>query len=540
MRWNLSIGQRLGLGYGLLVLLLLVVVATSYVGFNAYSDLLEGDTPLAQHAERARSNLLGMRRFEKDMYLNVTDRTKELDYEAKWKEQRDEMAARLSDMQRYAAAQPDKGKLTEMQAMLGHYEAAWNRVAAMIAKGELKTPEACNDQIQTAKDEVRRLESLTADFATTHFQSEEAESEAVELEGHRARSAMMALAVAAFIVSILIGIFVTRSITVPIAEVVKASERIAEGDLRLPIQVTRSDETGKLQAAMRTMSERLTRTIAEVREAAVAVASASEQMSATSQLLAQGTSDQAASIEETTSSLSQISAAITQNAEGSKKTEQIASEGAASAEESGKATREAMEAMRVIVHKITIVEEIAYQTNLLALNAAIEAARAGEHGRGFAVVATEVRKLAERSREASKEIGVLADSSVKVAERASQRLIEMVPSIQRTAELVRDVAAACGEQASGVAQIAAAAASADKVTQHNASAAEELASTAEELASQAEVLREFMDFFQVAGAEAPHAAPRSSKRVPARVNVAAKPFFPSQRQGHEDEGYTRF
>src|SRR5678815_5641249 len=130
--------------------------------------------------------------------------------------------------------------------------------------------------------------------------------------------------------------------------------------------------------------------------------------------------------------LEEMSASITQNAENSRQTEQMAVKGAKDAEESGRAMEETVDAMKAIVEKISIIEEIAYQTNLLALNAAIEAARAGEHGRGFAVV---------------------ADSSMKVAERSSSRPLEVVPSIGKTAELVQEVAAACREQASGVAQI---------------------------------------------------------------------------------------
>jgi methyl-accepting chemotaxis protein len=145
--------------------------------------------------------------------------------------------------------------------------------------------------------------------------------------------------------------------------------------------------------------------------------------------------------------------------------------------------------MRSIAEKISIVEEIAYQTNLLALNAAIEAARAGEHGRGFAVVATEVRKLAERSQAAAKEIGGLAASSVKVAEKSKQLLADLVPAIRSTAELVQEVAAASAEQSSGVAQIHRALGNVDQITQRNASSAEELSSTAEEMAAQADAMR---------------------------------------------------
>src|SRR5262249_19592290 len=155
-------------------------------------------------------------------------------------------------------------------------------------------------------------------------------------------------------------------------------------------------------------------------------------------------------------------------------TELMASKGAADAEESSAAMRETTEAMKAIVQRISIIEEIAYQTNLLALNAAIEAARAGEHGRGFAVVATAARRLAGRSRTSSKEIGTLAGASMRVAERGGARLLDMVPSIRKTAELVQEVATACPEQASGVAQISGAIAQTDQVTQRNASAAEEL------------------------------------------------------------------
>ena len=131
-----------------------------------------------------------------------------------------------------------------------------------------------------------------------------------------------------------------------------------------------------------------------------------------------------------------MSASIIQNAESSRQTETMAKEGARDAEESGKSVQETVAAMKAIAEKISIIEEIAYQTNLLALNAAIEAARAGEHGRGFAVVAAEVRKLAERSQAAAKEIGGLAGSSVKVAERSGKLIVELVPAIRKTADLV--------------------------------------------------------------------------------------------------------
>jgi methyl-accepting chemotaxis protein len=294
------------------------------------------------------------------------------------------------------------------------------------------------------------------------------------------------------------AVAVTRTITLPIRRAVEHAEAIAAGNLKQTILVTDQSETGKLLQSMSDMSTKLSSIISDVREGSSAVASAAAQVSASSQSLSQGTSEQAASVEETSASLEQMNASITQNADSSRKVEEVAGKGARAAEESGSAVRETVGAMKQIASKISVVEDIAYQTNLLALNAAIEAARAGDQGRGFAVVAVEVRKLAERSQLAAKEISDLASSSVAVAERSGQLLADLVPAIRKTAELVQEVTAASTEQSSGVTQINRAMAQVDSVTQRNASSAEELSSTAEELAAQSEQLQQLMTFFRIA------------------------------------------
>jgi methyl-accepting chemotaxis protein len=304
-----------------------------------------------------------------------------------------------------------------------------------------------------------------------------------------------------------------RNFSRRIAQITQVANTLAEGNLDQRIEIRSNDEVGQMADALRRMVEKFSQVIGQVRSGASALSTAAAQVASSSQTLSQGTSQQAASVEEVTSSLEEMSASVTQNAENSRQMEQMAIKGAGEAEESGTVVGETVDAMKAIAEKISIIEEIAYQTNLLALNAAIEAARAGEHGKGFAVVATEVRKLAERSQEAAKEIGTLAGSSVKVAERAGQLLVELVPSIRKTANLVQEVASASQEQSSGVSQINRAMSQVDEVTQRNASAAEELSSTADEMTSQAEALQRLVSFFRETGSEesgaARHQAPRA-------------------------------
>jgi methyl-accepting chemotaxis protein len=300
--------------------------------------------------------------------------------------------------------------------------------------------------------------------------------------------------------------YVAKKIASPLREAVVRVEQAAAGDLTARVNVDSTDEVGQMGQALNRMLEGLRRLMRQVQQSTNEAAAAARGIAAGSEQVSSGAGQQAASIEETTSSLEEMSASIGRNAENSRQMETMATGGARDAEESAKAVRETVQAMRAIAERTSIVEDIAYQTNLLALNAAIEAARAGEQGRGFAVVASEVRKLAERSQAAAREIGTLTASSVTVAERAGSSLVALVPVIRKTAELVQEVAATSREQAAGVSQINRAVSQVDEVTQQNATSAEELASTADTLASQAEALRQMMAFFKVDGGEHPEEA----------------------------------
>ena len=279
-------------------------------------------------------------------------------------------------------------------------------------------------------------------------------------------------------------------------DMAQAARRLADGDLSQDL-TPRSDQD-MLGVAWRDMSRRFSQVILDARSASSSVSLAAQQLTSSSNVLSNGTSQQAASVEETTASLEEMSSSITQNADHSRNLEQMAMRGAQDAEEAAGSVFKTVSAMKTISERIGIIQDIAYQTNLLALNAAIEAARAGEQGRGFAVVAAEIRRLAERSQTAAKQISELTVGSLEVAAQSGQKLGQLAPSIRRTAEVVQELAAASAEQAAGVGQMNRAMAQVDQVTQQNASASEELAATAEELRQQAENLERLLGFFKVA------------------------------------------
>ncbi len=555
---NARIGSRLFVLVGFLTLVMLAVGLVGLYGLSAtvggletvYNDRVVPLKQLKQVADAYAVNIVDTTHKVRDGALSWSEGRRSVDE-----------ATRTVDM--------------EWQAYLATYLVQEEKQLVERAKPLMAK---ANAEVETLRGILRKEDraALTAFAADTLYPVIDpisgVVSELTELQlrvakqeydaGLQRFSTVRALALATIVIGgilgTLVGVGIVRGITRPLAEVVGHADRIAAGDLTRTVEVTRGDETGQLQAAMKQMSEKLRQTISEVREGANALAGAAEQVAASSQSLSQGTSEQAASVEETTSSLEEMNASITQNAENSRHTEQMAAGGARQAEESGKAVGETVSAMTTIANKIGIIDEIAYQTNLLALNAAIEAARAGEHGKGFAVVATEVRKLAERSQGAAKEIGELAGSSVKVAERAGVLLTELVPAIGKTKDLVQEVAAASQEQASGVTQINKAMGQVDQVTQRNASASEELASTAEEMGAQAEALQQLMSFFKVGGAEAGDGAGRRRRPVApagaphavAAHGVAARPAgagLAAKRDtghpagtDHDDAHFTKF
>lgn len=301
----------------------------------------------------------------------------------------------------------------------------------------------------------------------------------------------------ACIASGVLHIFSSRVIVNPIRQLLAAAQDLhaGDGDLTKRIRKSSNDELGQTAEAFNAFLQKLQAVVVGISSMVYDLTAASEKIRANSSSVSNSATDQATSAEETSTALEQMSVTITHNAENARTTGQIAAASAENARAGGEVIRSAIQQMKNITTKISVINEIAYQTNMLALNAEIEAARAGEQGRGFAVVAMEVRKLAERSKQAAGEVSELAASTSSVAERAGELLDQIVPQVVRTAELVREISNASEEQQSGVDQINVAVSQIEQATHKSALTAEELAGAAADINEKmARVLQEIAFF----------------------------------------------
>ncbi|WPL16440.1 Ribose and galactose chemoreceptor protein [Thiorhodovibrio winogradskyi] len=288
----------------------------------------------------------------------------------------------------------------------------------------------------------------------------------------------------------------SRFVIAPVNQGLAFARHMAEGDLSANIDLHSRDELGELARALNHMAERFREVVSGVRHGTEQLGAASREVDAASQSIAQAATEQAASVEQTAGTMAQLNTLVHDNTSKAHATEEKAMDAAHEAEKGGEAVSRTVTAMKGIADKIGLIEGIAYKTNLLSLNAAIEAARAGEHGKGFTVVAAEVRKLAENSRQTALEIGQLAKDSLAVADDAGRKLAATVPKIGETATLVREIAAASQQQASGVEQVTTAMSDLERATQQNAAVSEELAATANQVSEHSQRLHETVAFFK--------------------------------------------
>ena len=530
---NWKIGTRIAAGFTIVILL------TAGLGLFAYAkvgtiekssgEITDNTLPAIFLVSEIRKGVMSQY-ISLNQSLQTSNRAEKEEFSAQVLAARSENAERLNQLEKLIISEQGKILTDKFKASRAAFAGAADE---LIRLGRLGTDAANKDAAVAMNERLspaykKYLEDGEALVAFKNSQGE-TDGRTVLADVSASRSGVLVGIALAVSLGIGISIFIIRSITRPLGVAVDLVSRVSEGDLTHKVDDPSNDELGQMLKALNGMVDNLGRTVSQVATAAANVASGSQEMNATAQQLSEGATEQAASAEETTASMEEMTSSIQQNADNARQTDKIASKASEDARSSGEAVVRTVAAMKQVAEKISIIEEIARKTDLLALNAAVEAARAGEHGKGFAVVASEVRKLAERSQTAAGEISGLTSDGVKIAEGAGQMLAKLVPDIQKTAELLREIAAASAEQSTGAEQVNKAIQQLDQVIQQNSASSEEMAATAEELSSQAEVLQSSIGFFKTDD-NRPAGAPSVKRNVRTRPSTAAvrKPAPPAR------------
>jgi methyl-accepting chemotaxis protein len=544
---NLKLGQRLALGFGLVLVLLLSVSILGVVRMTQVQNRLE-DIAFVNNKQAALAgvmqnavNQMAVRSRDVILYDGVRKRGA-----------RDGVnQARKS----YDAAEEELGRMfstivdttQEEHDLFSKLKTMKSSTLPLITKVvELGTSDMGEDaaRLQGTQVDGPQRQWLETLALLVELESKHSTQAAEEAQGdfERSRVLMVALCAIGVGLGVIAAWFITRSITVPIARAVRIAQTVSAGDLTSRIEVTTKDETGQLLLALKAMNQSLVKVVSTVRSSSDSIATGAGEIAAGNQDLSQRTEEQASNLQQTAASMDQINSTVQSTAATARQATQIAGTATAAALKGGAVVNQVVTTMEAIAGSsrkvseiIGVIDSIAFQTNILALNAAVEAARAGEQGRGFAVVATEVRTLAGRSAQAAREIKTLiAESAAQIKSGtahvadAGTAMDEIVAQVKQVGELIAAISTATSEQTVGIGQVTNAVSQLDHVTQQNAALVEESAAAADSLNSQVGRLTEGVSAFKLVDDEVGSAsvAPslltgKSAKRSSAPANQLA-------------------
>ena len=506
------IGVRLAVGFGLVILMMLVVVVLSVLRIDSLaattSNIIESDWAKAKAANTLRSISLnnGLRTLE--IYASEDAALR--------KKLRESRASAIGEFNENYKFLQDTIKLPQARQLLANmhearmrYLSSGDKVSELIESGKrAEAYEILSKQTIPALDEMQVNLARLVDIEDSLVDASGAQA---AQEAETTHWVLLALGAGALVIALILARYITRSITAPLQQAVTVARAVAGGQLDSQIVVNSTDEAGQLLQALKDMGDSLVNIVKRVRKGTDSIATATHQIAAGNVDLSSRTEQQAAALQETAASMQDLSTTVKQNYESGQHANQLAEQAAQVALRGGEVVSQVVHTMvdinassGKISDIIGVIDSIAFQTNILALNAAVEAARAGEQGRGFAVVASEVRSLASRSADAAKEIKVLIETSVKnvsagseLVEKAGSTMDEIVVSVRRVADIMGEISAASADQSHGIDQINLAMTQMDQVTQSNASLVEEAAAAAASLEEQAQDLVEAVSVFRL-------------------------------------------
>ncbi|MBB1648907.1 methyl-accepting chemotaxis protein [Delftia sp. UME58] len=542
---NLRIGLRLGGGFTVLLLIMLLISVTSIVSMGHMARSTTEITEVALAKERMIS----------DWFRNIHSGSRRTTAIAKSSDpslatffaedaaESSRQSGKLQDrIEPLLQTQEEKDIWVEIKKARAGYLAGRDVVTKAKAEGRAEDAERLfTQEYQPATQRYIDMVQRLLDMQRAAIDSSAAD---VLVRFSASRTAIITVVSLAFVLGALAAWWITRGITRPLAEALRVARTVANNDLTSRITVDSRDETGQLLQALRQMNDNLAQVVGQVRSGADSIATASGEIDAGNQDLSSRTEQQASSLEQTAAAMEELTSTVKQNAENARQANQLAASASQTAVQGGKVVAGVVDTMggisessRKIADIIGVIDSIAFQTNILALNAAVEAARAGEQGRGFAVVAGEVRALAQRSASAAKDIKDLIADSVSKVDAGTRQVAEagrtmdgIVQSVQQVSDLVAEITAASQEQSSGINQVHQAISQMDTVTQQNAALVEEAAAATGSLKAQVHQLAAAVSVFRIEGvasarlAVAPAPAAPRAQPAPAQVRAPAKPL----------------
>ncbi|MES2071596.1 MAG: methyl-accepting chemotaxis protein [Pseudomonadota bacterium] len=565
---NFKIGTRLAIAFGSVILVLLMMLAVSALRLTSIGDashsITSNNWPSASAAFKINTLVRENGSRTVELFL-MTDKDARIKQYAAIDNNKKKIAEGIEVLSKLADTPEKKTALEKFKASRGAFVASFTKVADLI---ELDQRDEATKMMSNAT--FPALEAVLADLnLILELQNKGMDSNGDKITSDISfsRTLILSLGFAGLLVSVFFAVWISRSITAPIAEAVAVARRVADGDLTGRIEIKSRDETGQLLSALADMNNSLVMTISQVHASTETISSASGEIASGNADLSSRTESQASSLEQTASSMEELTSTVKQNADNARQANQLVVSASDVAVKGGTVVGQVVSTMgsiressRKIVDIIGVIDGIAFQTNILALNAAVEAARAGEQGRGFAVVAAEVRNLAQRSAGAAKEIKELIGDSVekvdhgsRLVDQAGQTMDEIVSSVKHVADIMSEITAASQEQSSGIEQVNLAITQMDEMTQQNAALVEQAAAAAESMQEQAIALAQAVSVFKlnrtvskpviaaISKIERPAPQPASGRTAPVKKLAAANSSLAKKSmQTESTDGWEEF